>query len=74
MASRTRVVTETTVGERGSIETLSYAYSEGDSVLDKEIAGDTAKAFGAANALAHSKYFEGIGKAERMERYREWSR
>jgi hypothetical protein len=59
MASRTHVLTETYLPNRGngkSILTDTTTWSEGETLLEKEIAGHTAGMVSQGNSIGHSRY------------------
>ncbi len=60
MASRTEVTTNTNLTNGMTSKTTTW--TEGDSTVDKQVAGYTAGMIGDGQVKAHGDYFSAIGK------------
>jgi len=60
VASRTEVTTNTSL--TNGMTSKSTTWSDGDSTVDKQVAGYTAAMLGDGHARAHGEYFSAIAK------------
>jgi len=60
VASRTEVTTNTSLTNGMTSKTTTW--TDGDSTVDKQVAGYTAGMIGDGQSRAHSEYFSAIGK------------